>query len=257
MPTQQHITEKASTETVTGVKWWNDRLLSFTTTRAPEYSFVAGQYARLGLQDETGIIWRAYSMVSAPAESELEFYGVIVPNGLFTARLKRLEVGASILVERQPYGFMTVDRFPDGEDLWLLATGTGIGPYVSMLREGALWKTFRNVVLVHGVRLADEFAYHDELEGMQGMAGPAGRLKIIKAVTRDSAPGTLDGRITTLLDSGALENEAGLKLETGRSRVMMCGNPAMIEDMRGILHRRGMKPQRRLAPGQFVTENYW
>ncbi|GIZ51580.1 ferredoxin--NADP reductase [Noviherbaspirillum aridicola] len=257
MLTEQRISEKASTETVTGLKWWNDRLLSFTTTRAPEYSFAAGQYARLGLRDETGIIWRAYSMVSAPAENSLEFYGVIVPGGLFTSRLKRIQPGAEVLVERQPYGFMTVDRFEDGEDLWLLSTGTGVGPYISILREGTAWRRFRNLVLVHGVRQADEFVYHDELERMrQAPPGPA-RLQVVRAVTRDQAPGALQGRITTLLADGELERATGLTVDASRSRLMMCGNPEMIEDMRGILHGRGLRPQRRLAPGQFVTENYW
>lgn len=257
MLTEQKISEKASTEKVTGLQWWNDRLLSFTTTRAPEYSFAAGQYARLGLRDETGVIWRAYSMVSAPSEDRLEFYGVIVPGGLFTSRLKQLKTGAEVLVERQPYGFMTVDRFEDGEDLWLLSTGTGIGPYISMLREGAVWHKFRNLVLVHGVRHADEFVYHDELERMrENPPGPA-RLQVIRAVTRDQSPGALQGRITTLLSAGELERAAGLQIDPGRSRLMMCGNPDMIEDLRALLHARGMRPQRRLNPGQFVTENYW
>lgn len=257
MLTEQRLSEKATTETVTRLQWWNDRLLSFTTTRAPEYSFAAGQYARLGLRDETGVIWRAYSMVSAPAQSELEFYGVIVPGGLFTSRLKQLKPGASVLVEKQPYGFMTVDRFQDGEDLWLLSTGTGIGPYISMLREGTVWRNFRNLVLVHGVRHADEFVYHDELEAMrQAPPGPA-RLHVVKALTRDASANALNGRITDLMSAGELEKATGLTIDTDRSRLMMCGNPEMIEDMRGILHARGLRPQRRLAPGQFVTENYW
>jgi ferredoxin/flavodoxin---NADP+ reductase len=257
MQSQSSIAEKASTETVTGLRWWNDKLLTFTTTRPPEYSFAAGQYARLGLRDETGTIWRAYSMTSAPSAPELEFYGVIVPGGLFTSRLKLLRPGSSILVEKQPFGFMTADRFEDGEDLWLLSTGTGIGPYVAMLREGTVWHSFRNLVLVHGVRHADEFVYHHELESMwQTPPGPA-RLQIIKALTREAAPQALQGRITSLMDSGELEQAAGLPLDVTRSRLMMCGNPEMIEDMRRILHGRGMRPQRRLAPGQFVTENYW
>lgn len=257
MLTEKKVSEKASTETVTALRWWNERLLSFTTTRPPEYSFQAGQYARLGLRDETGVIWRAYSMVSAPSESKLEFYGVIVSGGLFTSRLKLLRPGASILVEKQPYGFMTADRFEDGEDLWLLSTGTGIGPYISMLREAAVWQKFRNLILVHGVRHQDEFVYHDELRRMQETPAGSARLQVIRALTREQAPDALQGRITDLMSAGGLEQAAGLPIDAGKSRLMMCGNPEMIEDMRRILHGRGLRPQRRVAPGQFVTENYW
>jgi ferredoxin--NADP+ reductase len=262
MLTEQQTTDKASTETITGIRWWNDRLLSFTTTRPPNYSFAAGQYARLGLRDAAGPIWRAYSMVSAPDEEQLEFYGIIVPGGMFTSRLKELQTGSTVLIEKQPYGFMTPDRFSDGEDLWMFATGTGIGPYVSMLREGRIWEQFRNLVLVHGVRHANELSYHEELEDMrQGERGPAkdgrARLQVIKTLTREEAENALHGRLTVLLENGGLEQAAGLAISVAASRIMMCGNPEMIEDMRALLHARGMRPQRRLAQGQFVTENYW
>lgn len=257
MLSEQQISERASTETITGLRWWNDRLLTFTTTRPKNYSFIAGQYARLGVRDQTAPIWRAYSMTSAPSEDVLEFYGVIVPGGMFTTRLREMQAGDAILVEKQPYGFMTPDRFADGEDLWMISTGTGVGPYISMLRDGAVWKQFRRLVLVHGVRHADEFAYHEELARMaEEGPGPAS-LKLIKAVSRERAADMLHGRVTDLLAHGELEDAAGTRIDAGSSRIMMCGNPAMIEDMRRLLHERGLRPQRRAAPGQFVTENYW
>jgi ferredoxin/flavodoxin---NADP+ reductase len=263
MLTDQKIAEKATTETITRLDWWNDKLLTFTTTRPPGYSFAAGQYARLGLQDGSMPIWRAYSMTSAPDQDFLEFYGVIVPGGLFTTRLKALKTGDTILVDKQSFGFMTPDRFEDGDDLWMFATGTGIGPFISMLRDNYVWKKFRNLILVHGVRHADEFAYVDELTKLVQQAPSTGhaRLLFVRSLTREQTavqdPLLLNGRVTTLLNDGMLEKTVGLPITENSSRIMMCGNPEMIEDMRRILHQRGLKPCRRALPGQFVTENYW
>jgi ferredoxin/flavodoxin---NADP+ reductase len=254
---------KSTLETVQHVRWWTDKLFTFTTTRSPDYAFVAGQYARLGLPDEHGAIWRAYSMTSAPDAEHLEFYGILVAGGLFTARLKDLEPGHGILVEKQAYGFMTVDRFTDGEQLWMLSTGTGIGPFISMLRDPLAWRNFRELILVHCVRHAEEFAYREELAQLAARAaadGSTARLRIVRTVTRDSdisEEGVLHGRITTLLDDGGLERAAGFPITEAAARIMLCGNPEMIEDTRKILHKRGLRPCRRTLPGQFVTENYW
>lgn len=257
------IAEKATIETVASLHWWNDKLLTFTTTRPPNYSFIAGQYARLGLEDGDSVVWRAYSMTSAPAQSCLEFYGVLVPGGRFTSRLQALQPGDRLLLEKQSYGFMTAERFQDGEDLWMLATGTGIGPFISMLRDPLVWQKFRNLVLVHCVRHADEFAYRDELAqlALQPPRGAHGRLRVLRLLTRDPAasgdPFLLHGRITTLLEDGTLERTASLAVSDAASRIMMCGNPDMIEDLRRLLHARGLRPDRRATPGHFVTENYW
>lgn len=265
MLTDPKIAEKATMEAITGVHWWNDKLLSFTTTKPPGYSFMAGQYARLGIPDPHGTIWRAYSMTSAPKEDFLEFYGVLVPGGLFTTRLKEMQPGDHLLVEKQSYGFMTPDRFTDGEDLWMFATGTGVGPYISMLRDPYVWKRFRNLILVHSVRHADEFAYHEELARMTQqppfVQQAQARLHVLRSMTRDTPPPNvpllLHGRVTTLLENGALEQVLARPITEASSRIMMCGNPQMIEDMRRILHQRGLRPVRRALPGQFVTENYW
>lgn len=252
---------KATLETVTSIRWWTDGLFTFTTTKPPGYSFVAGQYARLGLPGEHDVIWRAYSMVSAPDEESLEFYGILVPGGRFTELVKELKPGAGILIEKQPYGFMTVDRFEDGEELWMLATGTGIGPFISILRDSHVWQKFRKLILVHCVRHANEFSYQEQLSTLAQhppVATPA-QLRLIRTATREAArdPSRLNGRLTSLLANGELEQEAGIALTVESSRVMLCGNPDMIEDTRRILHHRGMRPCRRVLPGQFVTENYW
>jgi ferredoxin--NADP+ reductase len=249
---------KASLESIVSMRWWNDRLFTFTTTKPEGYVFAAGQYARLGLQDEHDVIWRAYSMTSAPHSTELEFYGIVVPGGRFTTQVKALQPGSNILVEKQTYGFLTPDRFTGGEDLWMLATGTGIGPFISMLRDAYVWERFRRLLLVHCVRHAEEFAYTDELAELAESRPESGAsLQVIRTTTREQFPGSLHGRITTLLESGELERAAGVPLSEAASRLMLCGNPDMIEDTRRLLHERGLKPVRRALPGQFLTENYW
>lgn len=252
---------KSTLQTVTRIHWWNDRLFTFATTKPDNYLFVAGQYARLGLIEDDDVVWRAYSMTSAPADDTLEFYGIVVPNGSFTSRVTRLTLGDRILVEKQPYGFMTVDRFDSGDDLWMLATGTGIGPFISILRDPLVWNKFKRLILVHCVRHADEFAYHDQLASLQAHppAGALARLQVLQSTTRESGVGStrLSGRITTLLDSGELERAAGASLNERTSRIMLCGNPEMIEETRRLLHLRNLRPVRRALPGHFITENYW
>ncbi|MES2535162.1 MAG: ferredoxin--NADP reductase [Pseudomonadota bacterium] len=265
MDTDTLPTDKATLETVTSVQRWTDALFSFKTTRPNDFRFTPGQYARLGLPESNSDTWRAYSITSAPDDDFLEYYGVLVPGGRFTTMLNDLQPGARIWTEKAVYGFMTADRFNDGDDLWMLATGTGIGPFISILRDPAVWSRFRRLVLVHGVRKAEELSYRDELRALQetppqhnGEAGTA-QLHIIATSTRETAdqPGLLQGRITTLLENGLLENAAGVPITVDASRIMLCGNPSMIEDTRRLLHQRGMRPVRRTLPGQFVTENYW
>lgn len=251
-------------ETVTNVIVWDHSLISFRITRPPGFSFFPGEYARLAFPDQSPLVWRAYSLVSAPAADTLEFFGVIVPGGRFSDRLQRLKSGDSVLIKHDSYGFMTPDRFVDGEELWLIGTGTGIGPYIAMLRHGAIRLRFKNIFLVRGVRTASDLRpYHEELQAMCG-AGSAlpGRhsLVVIACLSQDSASLDLPvahGRVTSAFDDGSLEGMAGTSIEVRRSRVMLCGNPQMVEDMRTRLHQRGLAPCRRLTPGQFLTENYW
>jgi ferredoxin--NADP+ reductase len=260
MTTDALDSDKATRINITRLHRWTDKLITFCTTRPAGYEFTPGQYARLGLHNGGAMIWRAYSLTSAPDEDELEFYGIIVEGGQFTSMLDRLKEGDELWLDRQVFGFMTPGRFADGEDLWMLATGTGIGPFISILRDDQTWQRWRRMVLVHGVRNRHEFAYADELKalqashaGIQGMAA----LTLLQAVSRDDPGPCLNGRITTLLASGTLEQAAGLPLTVEQSRIMLCGNPAMIEETRKMLHERGMRPVRRMNPGQFVTENYW
>ena len=247
--------DKGTRETITQLHRWTDKLITFRTTRPADYEFTPGQYARLGLPDGDSLIWRAYSITSTPGEDTLEFYGIVVEGGQFTGKLDLLKVGDPIWVDRQVFGFMTENRFADGDDLWMLATGTGVGPFISILRDKASWQRWHHLVLVHCVRRPDELAYSDELAAMTGTGD--GKLRLLQLVTREANGSHLQGRITTLLQNGALEQAAGLPLNAEQSRVMLCGNPAMIEETRKLLHERGMRPVRRMNPGQFVTENYW
>lgn len=257
--------ERATVETITAIRQWAPGLYSFKTTRPPEYRFTAGQYARLGLPNAEGnLIWRAYSIVSSSMENELEYYVIDVPCGSFTSMLRKLAPGAPILLDRQSFGVMLPERFTDGEDLWMLATGTGLGPFISILREPMVWQRFRNLIVVHSVRQPDEFAYANELRELQNRepSTEPGRaaLRIVQTCTRvrqDDAGNRLHGRITTLVQNGELERHAGLPLSAERSRIMLCGNPAMIDEMRDIFKERGMRPVRRDNPGQYVAENYW
>lgn len=258
------IPENATLVTVTAIHHWTDTLFSFKTTRPAGYMFIPGQYARLGLADERGMLWRAFSITSDTDQPLLEFFAIEVEGGAFSAMLTKLREDDLICVQNQSYGFMTADRFSDGDDLWMLATGTGLGPYISIAQDISVWEKFRNLIVVHCVRHADELAYQEqllELKQKPPFNSLPAKLRLIQTVTRekntDEHAGRLYRRITTLLENGELEKHAGIPITVESSRIMICGNPQMIDDTRRILHIRGLSPCRRILPGQFVTENYW
>jgi len=243
--------------------WLPGKLFSLRTTRPEGYAFEAGQFARLGLPAASAAeapptVWRAYSMVSGPADPWLEFYSVVVPDGEFSPLLARLQPGDALYLDKTAFGFLTLARFAPAEDLWLLASGTGLSAYLSMLREPALWRDYRRVFLVHGVRTAGELAYRDALESPAGLPGMApGQLAYLPIASREALPGKPAERLTTLLADGRLETLAGARLDPQRSRIMLCGNPAMVADARKLLAERGFAPGRRGVPGNLAVENYW
>lgn len=260
--TKQFITHKKA--------WATEKLFSLTTTRPPGFRFVPGQFARLGLAldpaaPETPSEWRAYSMVSAPNEDALEFYSVVVPDGKFSPPLAQLGLGDALWINNSVFGFLTLDAFADGEDLWLLATGTGLSAYLSMLRDPTTFKRFKRIILVHGVRYAFELAYRDELLSL--MQRNAGQLIYLPITTQEpltqglspslSLSGLAPARLTTLLRAGELEQRAGVLLDPRQARVMLCGNPAMVTEMRSLLSERGFAAGRRGVPGNLAVENYW
>jgi len=254
--------DKYTTETITDVRTWTDSLFSFRTTRDRGYRFVPGQFARLGVPGaaEGSIVWRAYSIASAAHDEHLEFFSVVVPNGQFTSRLSKLREGDPIYVERKSYGFLTTDRFEAGRDLWMLATGTGLAPFLSILHDFATWEQYENLVLVQSVRTEKELAYEDLIRGFEKSeyyAEFAHKLRYARIVTREPVPGALGERVTKLLANGVLEKNIDLTLDYDRSRIMLCGNPEMVEDSRKILVDRGFRLSRRGDPGHLATENYW
>lgn len=253
--------EKYTRQTITEVWPWADNLFSLRTTRDPRFRFSAGQFARLGVEKADGeIVWRAYSMVSAPHDEFLEFFSIVVPGGAFTSELSRLKPGDTLLVEKQPYGYLTLERFTGGRDLWLLSTGTGLAPFLSMLQEPDVWQRYERIVLVYSVREAKDLAYQEMIKGLaelEYLEGVAQKLIYIPVVTREDHPGALRGRITTLIENGELEKAAGLELSTEHSRILICGNPEMVDDTRAVLKARDFLLALTRRPGQVAVENYW
>jgi ferredoxin/flavodoxin---NADP+ reductase len=245
---------------------WNPHLLSIRIAREADYTFQPGQFARIGLPgddggDELEMIWRAYSIVSAPHEDFIEFFLVVVPEGKFSSRVAKLNVGDKMMLEKPAQGFLTLDRFVDGKDLWLIGTGTGLAPYISMIREPSTWTRFENIVVALSVREANDLAYVDEIRTLAATRGPA-KLTFITSLTRDASapnamPDAMHGRLTTLIEAGALEQKANLAFDLNRSRFMLCGNPEMVEAIRALLKARGFAMNRRLTPGHIIVENYW
>ena len=253
--------DKFTRQTLLEVHGLTPSLFTLRTTRDAGFRFRAGQFVRLGVEKTDGsIVWRPYSLVSAPHDEFLEFFSIVVPGGEFTRELSRLREGDSLLVEKQATGFLTLDRFVDGRDLWLLGSGTGIAPFLSILQDFEVWQRFERILLVYSARTAAELAYQPLIRGLaelEHLAEFAHKFTYLPVITREQAPGCLNARITELLDSGELERAAGLDLTPEHSRVMLCGNPQMIDDLRQRLKARGLNLSLTRRPGQVAVENYW
>ncbi|MDC5299299.1 ferredoxin--NADP reductase [Acinetobacter baumannii] len=250
--------EKFSVEKVLSVHRWTPTLFSFTMTRPSHFKFTAGQFARIGLKVGDELVVRAYSVVSSPFDETLEFFSIVVPDGAFTSNLQHLKVGDELYLEKIPYGYLTLARYqqPLPHDLWLLATGTGLAPFLSMLQDFETWSNYQKINLVYSVRTAAELAYVDRIQEIaetfgEGHAG----FKFIPIITRDpSAP--LHERLPVLIENGELEKAAGLELSPASSHVMLCGNPQMVDDTKEALKCRGLTMNRR-GEGNIAVENYW
>jgi ferredoxin--NADP+ reductase len=253
--------EKFTRQTLLAVTPLTPSLFTLRTTRDAGFRFRAGQFARLGVTKADGsTVWRAYSVVSSPHDEFLEFFSIVVPDGEFTSGLSRLREGDTLLVEKQATGFLTLDRFVDGRDLWMLSTGTGVAPFLSILQDFEVWERFERVILVYSVREAGELAYQEliaELMSRDYLAEYADKFLFIPIVTREEHPGALHGRITQLIENGELEQAAGLPLTPEHSRLMLCGNPQMIDDTRKLLKQRDLNLSLSRRPGQVAVENYW
>ena len=253
--------EKYTCQTLLDVQSLTPSLFTLRTTRDPGFRFTAGQFVRLGVTKADGsTVWRAYSVVSAPFDEYLDFFSIVVPGGEFTSELSRLRVGDTLMVERQATGYLTLNRFVDGRDLWLLGTGTGVAPFLSILQDFEAWEKFERIILVYSAREAKELAYQaliKELGEREYLAEYAHKLTYLPIVTREQHPGALNGRITTLIENGELERAAGVELSPEHSRVLICGNPQMVDDTRQLLKKRHMNLSLSRRPGQVAVENYW
>ncbi|UZW53687.1 ferredoxin--NADP reductase [Sphingobium sp. JS3065] len=244
-----------SVESVTKVHHWTDELFSFRTTRDAKFDFVSGQFVMVGLMVDGKPILRAYSIASGLAESELEFFSVKVPNGPLTSRLQNIQAGDSILVGRKPTGTLVLDALRPGRRLYMLGTGTGLAPWLALIRDPAVYSAFDKVVVIHSVRQTADLAYREILAGDPAyiLSQATGKLLYYPTVTREDYRNT--GRITELLTSGKLFSD--LKVETldpERDRVMICGSPSFNADIKALLGERGFAEGALSAPGDFVIE---
>ena len=239
---------------VVGQKHWTDRLLSLQVA-APLGPFQAGQFVKLALDVEGERVARPYSFVNPPGMEPHEFYYNIVAQGPLTPRLAALSAGDTVHVAPGIAGFLVLSEVPEAENLWLIATGTGLAPFLSILRTEAPWQRFRQVVLVHATRTADEQVYGEMLAAVAGARGE--RFRRVACVSRERAPGALEGRIPAAILDGRLERAAATELSAARSHAMLCGNPAMVTDVTAALVARGMRKHRRRAPGHITVETYW
>jgi ferredoxin--NADP+ reductase len=246
-------------ETVLSVHHWTDRLFSFTTTRDTALRFSNGHFTMIGLRLADGKpLLRAYSIVSPNYEEHLEFLSIKVPDGPLTSKLQHLQVGDKVVVGKKPTGTLLIDYLLPAKNLYLLATGTGVAPFLSVIRDPDTYEKFEKVILVHGVRQVNELAYHnhitDELPGHEFLGEMVSQqLLYYPTVTRE--PFRNQGRITDLFETGKIEADLGLKrLDAANDRVMICGSPGMLRDLKQLLEKRGFAEGSTTTPGDFVIE---
>ncbi len=245
-------------ERVLSVHHWTDRLFSFTTTRDPALRFSNGHFTMIGLRVNDKPLLRAYSIASPNYAEHLEFLSIKVPDGPLTSRLQHIQVGDSIVVGRKPTGTLLIDYLLPGKRLYLLATGTGLAPFLSVIRDPDTYERFEQVVLVHGVREVKELAYreflsqtlkHDEFLGEMVEK----QFLYYPTVTRE--PFVHQGRIPNLLDNGTLAKDLGLpRLDPAHDRIMICGSPEMLRDLKALAEKNGFEEGNTSRPGAFVIE---
>ena len=245
-------------EQVLSVHHWTDRLFSFTTTRDPSLRFLNGHFTMIGLRINGKPLLRAYSVVSANYEEHLEFLSIKVQDGPLTSKLQHIQVGDKLVVGKKPTGTLVIDYLLPAKRLYLMSSGTGLAPFMSIVRDPATYEKFSEVVLVHGVREVAELAYHDyltnDLPGDEFLGEMVSRqLRYYPTVTREAFRNT--GRITDLIESGKLFTDLGVPaINPIDDRVMICGSPGLLRDLKGLLEVRGFKEGNTSKPGDFVIE---
>ncbi len=251
-----------ATERVLDVHHWNDSLFSFRTTRDSALRFRNGHFVMIGLPAEGAQerpLLRAYSIASANHEEHLEFFSIKVPDGPLTSRLQKLQPGDDIVISRKPTGSLLLDDLRPGKHLYLLSTGTGLAPFLSIVRDPDAYERFDKIVLVHGVRQVTDLAYHDYLTHQlpqHEILGEQVREKLVYYPTATREPFRNNGRLTELIESGELFRNIGLpSFDPAVDRAMICGSPTMLADTRRLLDARGFEVSAHIgAPGDYVFE---
>lgn len=239
--------------TVTANTHWTDTLFSLRV-QTEAFDFIAGQFVRLALDTADGRVQRAYSLLNSPGDTEQEFLISTVADGSLTPLLHQLKPGDTVQVSQPASGFFILDEVPDGKNLWLISTGTGIGPYLSMLGTETPWQRFSSIILLHSVRFAAELVYQPLISQFKQRYGT--QLHYQPVVTREEYAGALQQRIPELINSGILQQTCGQSLDT-ESQVLLCGNPQMITETKALLEKFGLKKNLRREPGQITVEQYW
>lgn len=245
-------------ETVTDVHHWTDTLFSFKTTRDPGFRFKSGYFTMIGLEQEGRPLLRAYSMASAHYDDELEFFSIKVPDGPLTSKLQHIRPGDEILVNSKATGTLVEANLLPGRHLYLIATGTGLAPFLSIIRDPEIYENFDRVILAHGCRYVDELAYQDiitkHLPGNEYF-GEVVRQKLVYYPTVTREEYHTMGRLTDLLASGRLTDDIGLPAVSPQDdRFMICGSPAMLKDFTAMLDGRGFRETRNGEIGHYVIE---
>lgn len=245
-------------ETVLSVHHWTDRLFSFTTTRDQSLRFSNGHFTMIGLEVNNKPLLRAYSIASANYEEHLEFLSIKVADGPLTSRLQHIKVGDEVIVGKKPTGTLLIDYLLPGKNLYLLSTGTGLAPFLSIVRDPETYERFEKVILIHGVREVNELAYYDLLNeelAQHEFLGEYVKDKLIYYPTVTREPYRNMGRVTDLIENGKLFSDLNLpELNPESDRVMICGSPAMLKDLKSILEHRNFKEGNTSKPGDFVIE---
>lgn len=254
MTSEQKFTE----ETVLWVKKHSPKHLTFAITRPESYRFAAGQFARLGFRVGEGYIWRAYSVTSAEYDDVLAFFVILIENGDISAHFAKIQEGDTILLDKTAQGFFMPQRFPDGRDLIMLSTGSGIAPFLSMLHQPEIWQRFDTLALAHCVSHRSDLIFNDEIAQFaeHPLVGEYfARLRFVPMTTRENDAETLHFRLPESLRNGSLAQAFGLDFDKAHSRFMICGNPEMVQDTFKTLLDMGFAMHRNKLAGQIILEN--
>jgi len=240
--------------TVVNLRRWTDELYS-VQVEADVESFAAGQFTRVALEIDGEMVARPYSFVNGPDSPVHEFTFILVKDGPLTHELIKLKRDDTLFLAPRGAGFFILSEVPEAVTLWMLSTGTALGPFLSILATAEAWQRYRNIVLVHAVRTAEELTYGDEIRSL--LEQHPEQLQYIPFVSREDTDFAIKSRIPVAIEDGQLEQRAGIRITAGDSQVMICGNPAMVRDTVAALEARGMKKNKRRDPGQITTEQYW